>query len=393
MGNESLDELLRSGTLSRRDVLRRAAALGLSLPAISALLAACGGDDDDSSDSSGSDESSSDDTAADNGGGDDSGGSGEVIVYGFYGPWLDKVGPMFEEETGIKFTHLGTYSSNDEWWAKLNAGEEFDFFIPTTDWLQRAMAADLVAPLDMDTIPNYSNLMDDYKNMEYYEKDGETYAVPFTRVYYSLTYNTDRIAEAPDSWAITWDEQYKGQITLQDSAYARVAIAALLLGDDPNAPTMWEEIKAKLLEQKPLVKKYWTDYQNGMELYVNDQVTVGQLTAGRTRMAQDLGAPVEWTVPKEGVMIFIDTFAVPKNAPNKENGYKFINFLMRPDIMAIEMEEMGYDTVNAAAHAELSEEQQARFAPPEGAKLVLNTNIPAETRQRIDELWTEVKLS
>ena len=56
--------------------------------------------------------------------------------------------PKFEEETGITVNLIGTYSANDEWWARLNAGETWDFFIPTTDWVERAMKADLLQPLD-----------------------------------------------------------------------------------------------------------------------------------------------------------------------------------------------------------------------------------------------------
>lgn len=319
--------------------------------------------------------------------------AGEVIIYNWYQPWIQEVVPMFEEETGITVTQLGTYSSNDEWWARLNAGENFDVFIPTTDWVQRAMAAELLLPLDLAKIPNYENLFEEFRNVDVYAKEDQTFAVPFARVYYSLTYNTDTFPEAPTSWEVTWDEQYEGKMTLQDQAYARVASTALLLGDDPLNPTKWDEIRTRLMDQKPLVRKYWEDYQNGMELFVNGEVVVGQLTAGRTRMAQDLGAPIAWTVPTEGALTFVDTFAIPKTAENVANGHAFINFLHRPDIMAMEMRGMRYDTVNEAAYGELTEEERQSFAPPEGAKLVLSTDLKPDVRQRMDQLWNEVKLS
>src|SRR5690606_31831726 len=101
---------------------------------------------------------------------------GEVVTYNFYQPWIDAVAPMFEEETGITVNQMGAYSSNDEWWARLNAGESFDFFIPTTDWLQRAMAADLVQEIDRDLIPNIANLEEDFQNNEVYQNEGNTYA-------------------------------------------------------------------------------------------------------------------------------------------------------------------------------------------------------------------------
>ena len=74
-----------------------------------------------------------------------------------------------------------------------------------------------------------------------------------------------------------------------------------MLGDDPLAVTKWDEIRDKLFEQKELVSKYWVDYQNGMEMFVNEEVVVGQLTAGRTRMGKAAGGPIDWTVPDEAL--------------------------------------------------------------------------------------------
>lgn len=318
---------------------------------------------------------------------------GELVIYNWYQPWIAEVYPMFEEETGISVTQLGTYSSNDEWWARLNAGESFDFFIPSTDWVQRAMAADLMHPIDKEVIPNISNLYEEYQENEIYQQDGNTYAVPFSRVYYSLTYNTDEFPEAPTSWEVTWDESYEGRITMQDQAYARVGTTALMLGDDPLNPTMWDEIRERLSEQIELVRTFWTDYQTGMELFINEEVVVGQLTAGRTRMGAAEGAPISWTVPEEGVLTFIDTFGIPSTSENPENGHAFINFLHRADIMALQMEMMYYDTLNEAAREELPEELAEQFEVPEEAILILTTDLEPQVRARIDELWTEVKLS
>jgi spermidine/putrescine-binding protein len=319
--------------------------------------------------------------------------NGELVIYNWYQPWIAEVYPMFEEETGISVTQIGTYSSNDEWWARLNAGESFDFFIPTTDWVQRAMGADLLHEIDREQIPNIENLFEDFQDNEVFQRDGETYAVPFARVYYSLTYNTNEFAEAPTSWEVTWDEQYDGRITMQDNAFARVGTTALLLGDDPLNPTMWDDIRGRLSDQVDLVRTFWTDYQNGMELFVNEEVVVGQLTAGRTRMGAAEGGPIDWTVPDEGCLTFIDTFAIPSTSQNPENGHRFIDFLHRPDIMARQMEMMYYDTLNEAARAELDPELAEQFEVREDANLVLATDLDAQVRSQIDELWTEVKLS
>lgn len=318
---------------------------------------------------------------------------GELVIYNNYVPWVTEMAEKFAEETGIKVTQLATYSSQDEWWARLNAGEKFDFFIPQTDWFQRAMGADLLHELTPENIPNTSHLFEEFQENELFQKDGTSYGIPFTRVYYCMTYNTDTFSEAPTSWEVTWDEQYKGKITMMDSAQARVGTTALLLGDDPLNPTKWDEIRDKLMEQKDLVSKYWVDYQNGMEMFVNEEALVGQFTAGRTRMGKAQGGAIDWTVPEEGCLTFIDSFAIPKTSANPENGMKFINFLQEPENMAREMEMMYYDTLNEAARAELDPDFAKQFEIPEGANLALSVDIPAQVRAQMDELWTEVKLS
>jgi spermidine/putrescine transport system substrate-binding protein len=319
--------------------------------------------------------------------------AGELNAMYLYVPFMEAIIPKFEEETGIKVNTVSTYASNDEWWAKVNAGEKTDFLIGSTDWVQRGMAADLLAPIDLSKLTNLETLQPEFQENEVYQKDGASYAVPWTRVYYSLIYNTNEFTEAPTSWDVTWDEAYKGKISVMDQAYARVATTALYLGQDPLAPDDPDAIREALLEQKPLVPKYWSDFQNGMEIFLNEEAVVGQLTAGRTRMAMSQDGAVNWTVPEEGCVTFIDTFLISKDAENVEEAHQFIDFLIRPDNMAEEMGMMFYDTLSAEAAAELPEDVRAMFAVPEDANLVLTVDLPTDVRQMMDTLWEEVKLS
>ena len=319
--------------------------------------------------------------------------SGELNVMFLYVPFMEHILPKFEEETGITVNTVSTYQSNDEWWARINAGEQADFLIASTDWVQRAMAADLLAPIDLSSITNLETLQEEFQQHEVYIADGESHAVPWTRVYYSLVYNTNEFSEAPTSWGITWDEAYSGQISVMDQAFARVATTALYLGQDPLNPDDPDAIREALIEQKPLVPKYWQDFQNGMEIFMNEEAVVGQLTAGRTRMAISQDAPLSWTVPEEGCMTFIDTFVIPQVAENVDEAHQLIDFLIRPDNMVEQMTMMYYDTLSAEAHDQLPEDLQPWFELPEDANLVLTTDLPADVRQMMDQMWEEVKLS
>ncbi len=319
--------------------------------------------------------------------------NGEINAFTWYEPWLDEILPMFEEETGITVNRLGTYSRNDEWWARLQAGDDFDFFIPSADWAERALKADMLQPLDLSLIPNTENLAEDFQTIEALTQDGEQYAQAFAREIYSLAWNTEAITEAPTSWEITWDEQYEGRMTLYDQASARVGTTALYLGQDPFNPDDWDAIRDAMTEQHQLISKYWVDYQVGMEMFINEEVDLGQISDGRVRMANGLGATLEYTVPEEGALVALDTLAITAVAKNVENAHKLIDFMQRPDINALQMTIMGYDSANRAAHESLDPEVQATFAIPEGSDLRVLRDFDPQVRTQMEELWTEVQLS
>lgn len=319
--------------------------------------------------------------------------AGEVDTYTWYEPWLDEILPMFEEETGIKVNRIGAYSRNDEWWARLQAGEGFDFFLPSADWAERALKADMLHPLDLELIPNTKNLHPDFQTIDTLTKDGQQYAQAFAREIYSLAWNTTAITEAPTSWGITWDEQYSGRITLYDQANARVGTTALYLGQDPFNPSDWDAIRESMLEQHQLITKYWKDYQIGMEMFINKEVDLGQISDGRVRMTNGLGAELAFTVPEEGALVALDTLAIPAKAKNVENAHKLIDFIQRPEINALQMTLMGYDSANQAAHASLEPEVEETFAIPEGSVLHVLSDLDPQVRTRMEEMWTEVLLS
>lgn len=320
--------------------------------------------------------------------------AGELTIYTWYQNWIDELKDPFTEETGIKVNLVGTYSSNDEWWARLLSGESFDFFMPTSDWVQRAIKADLIQAVDHEKIPNLSTLEVDYQDADAYKnEEGMPFAVPFSRLWYALTYNTNVYSEAPTSWAAMWDEAQKGKITAWDNAMGRVSTTAIYLGDDPYNPSDWDAIQEALMEQKALVQKYWKDYQAGMEMFINEEAVIGELTDGRVRMGIKAGGPMQWTVPTEGALVEVDTFAIPKAAKNPDAAHVFIDFLYRPENMVKLMEGMGYDTVSAEARELLPEDMVPGFEAPEGSKGFVTKDLDPAVRSRMDELWTEVQLS
>lgn len=322
-----------------------------------------------------------------------SGAKGEITLYAWYQVVFRKLIPLFEEETGIRVNNVGGYSKDDEWWVKLHVGESFDIIVPGGNRVPTAIAAGLFNKIDVSKIPNYGNLLKRVQKLPDFMKDGEPYVVPMSQVIYAMFYNTNHFKTAPDSWYAAWDPAQKGRVLMNDRARQTISIASLMLGDDPNKPTMWEDTKKLLIDQKKLILKYWTDHKSTTEMLVREQAYIGMFTDGRIRRAINAGAPVRPHIPKEGAMYLIDSLAIPSTAKNPEEAHVFINWMLKPETAALLSETIFYDAMNAKSKPNIPPNILETFKLPNQDKLVILQDVPPATKKRLDELWLEVKLS
>jgi spermidine/putrescine transport system substrate-binding protein len=232
------------------------------------------------------------------------------------------------------------------------AGEKWDFFIPSMSWLQKAVRAGLMEPIDLSQIPNIKNLSDRGRQVMETElsHEGRVYGVPWTFVLNPIVWNTEKIPQKPETWATLWDEQYAGRITIKDEPLLAVMVASLYTGQDPYNIQDWGLIKSALMEQRKLVKKYWTSHDELGERLATEEVWLTQSNDGRARKLVRDGVPVSYTVPKEGAPATIDAMAIPKAATNKDAAHAFIDYCLRGNVMSEEIEIYDYMTLNPSAY-------------------------------------------
>jgi spermidine/putrescine transport system substrate-binding protein len=228
--------------------------------------------------------------------------------------------------------------------------------------------------------------------MQEFVKDGKDYAVPFARVIYPLIYNTDNIKETPKSWKECWNPKYKGKISMNDRAQNQIAIAAMILGDDPNNPQKWDEIEKVLKEQKKLVIKYWTDHQAALEMFSRGDVWIGMMSDGRVRMEMAKGSHVNYTIPSEGATYLLDTLAIPVTSKNPELGHEFMNFCLKVESGIEVMTTQWFLSANEAAVKQLPGNVRAFFEIPKDANLILLKTPSPELNAKMEKLWLEVKM-
>jgi len=234
----------------------------------------------------------------------------------------------FEQDTGCKVnaTYVG---SNDDFAPKLIAGGGvYDLITPSIDTTKLMIDMDFVEPLELDKIPAWKDIYPQFTALDGLNKDGVPYGVPYAWGAIVLMYKTDAFTTPPTSIADLWNPDLKGKIAIWDDK-SSLYLAARKDGD-MNIYTLSDDQLAKaqkaLLEQKPLVRKYWATAGELVDLYKSGEVVISNTWAGnQSGILKREGVDVTEFVPKEGAEGWLDAWMVVKGTPNKECAYKFIN--------------------------------------------------------------------
>lgn len=330
-------------------------------------------------------------------GGNGSGGNGEVIVYN-WGEYLDpETLEMFEEETGIQVVY-DEFETNEIMYPKVEAGAaEYDVICPSDYMIQKLLENDLLAELDFNNIPNAkANIGSQYWEQSKEFDPENKYSVPYCWGTVGILYNKTMVDGPIDSWSVLWDETYADNILMQDSVRDAFMVALKWNGYSMNSTDAAELEAAKnaLIEQKPLVQAYVVDQVR--DKMIGNEAAIGVIYSGEAIYTQRENPDLEYVIPKEGTNVWIDSWVITKNAPNKENAEKFIDFMCRPDIALMNFEYITYSTPNDAAR-ELIEEDDIRnssIAFPDLSQysgLETFRYLGEDADQLYNDLWKEVK--
>ena len=322
--------------------------------------------------------------------------SKKVVVYN-WGEYLDpEVLTMFEEETGIDVVYE-EFETNEILYPKISSGAiAYDVICPSDYMIQRMIKNDLLAEINFDNIPNIKNIGKEYMDQSRQFDPENKYSVPYCWGTVGILYNKTMVDEPVTSWSILWDEKYKDNILMQDSVRDAFGVTLKYLGYSLNSTDLDELTKARdlLIKQKPLVQAYVIDQVR--DKMIGNEAAIGVIYSGEAIYTQKENPDLEYVVPEEGSNIWIDSWVIPKNAENKENGEKFINFLCRPDIALKNFEYITYSTPNTEARKMIEDEsiRNSEIAFPDLSKydnLETFQYLGTEADQTYGELWNQVK--
>ena len=281
--------------------------------------------------------------------------------------WEDYIDPevcnLFEQETGIKVNYM-CFTTVEDMIVQVEANPgAFDVCFPSDYIIERMINKDMLAEINFDNIPYSDQILDHLLNPDY---DPENkYSIPYMWGTVGILYNTAMLPDLdPDttSWSILWDPQYQNSIFMMDSIRDSMGVTLKYLGHSANSteiPALFEA-RDKLIEQKQMgvVKAYQVDETK--DKMVAGEAAMAVMWSGDAMYAIDLNEELDYFVPIEGSNVWCDSAVIPKTAKNKANAEKFINFLCRPDVAAMNWNYIWYSTPNKGA-IELIEDPEGDY--------------------------------
>ena len=280
----------------------------------------------------------------------------KLYVYAWSETIPKNVIKKFENETGIK-VFLSTYDSNETMFSKiklLGNQPSYDIVFPSTYFVQKMVQNGLLTPLEGDKISNIKYIKSEVLNL--ISKEDKKYIIPYVMYFTGILYNNKHIKEEVNSWEDLWNAQYKNKVLIIDDIREVFSIALILLGYNPNSINKDEIMHAyqKLRKLLPNVKLFSSE--SIKDYFLSEEVIIGMSWNADAFPIMLENKDLKFVYPKEGAILSIDNFAILKSSKNKDNAYKFINFLLKPEIAAECIKELYLSIPNNIAYIILIEQ-------------------------------------
>lgn len=298
----------------------------------------------------------------------------------------------FEQRTGVRVV-TDYYGSNEELLAKLMGGQGgYDVIMPS-DYMVDIMARQgLLAEIPADAVANRRHL--DSRFMDLPFDKGNRFSFPYLWGLTGIAYDSEAVKPAPDSWAALWDPKYKGRIVMLNDQREVIAMTLHSLGKDPNSrdPKDLEAAKARLMEQRPLVRAYQSENQKA--LMINGEAALAHAWSVDVNLAAREKPSIKFAVPKEGAFLWMDNLCVTKAAPNRDAALKLVDYLLDPEVAVKLHQKLGGGTPIKPVAERLPAEARGNptiVPTDEVLKKARWLKDVGEAAPAYDRLWTELK--
>jgi spermidine/putrescine-binding protein len=307
----------------------------------------------------------------------------------------------FEESHHCKI-QAAYMGSSDELVAKLRGGSaaNYDVISPSSDVATAITTAGLAAPLDLTKLPSYPQLSQKLRDMPLVRANGNVYGVPFVWGPNPLLYDTTAFPKAPTSWADLWAPNLKSKISLWDDL-SSICMAAQVLGfdhPDPNhiynlTDAELDQVKKKLIELKPNIRKFWSTGGELTNLFENHEVVAAMGWPLMTNQLRQSNFPIGETIPNENTTGWIDHLMITSASQNKELATEFLEYMIQAQTQKQVVDVTGYDPANSQTAPLLTDAQRKSLHLDNVDEYMTHIyfwqNYPR--RDKYNEVWNEIK--
>jgi putrescine transport system substrate-binding protein len=320
---------------------------------------------------------------------------------------------VFEKKSGIDVIY-DVFDSNEVLEAKLLSGKTgYDVVFPSNNFIGRQIEAGVFLEMDRSKMPNFKHLDKGILKVLDSVDPGNKYSVPYMWGTTGIGYNVKKVEAAFGGKAPvnSWDLIFKpenaaklkdiGLVFLDDPSEI-LSLALHYLGLDPNSlnkTDYTDKVLPLLLSIRPYIKYFHSSQ------YINDLANgdigvvigwSGDILQARDRAAEaGAGVEIAYSIPKEGAATWFDMIAIPSDADNVDNAYKFIDFLMDPKVIAGITNYVAYPNGNADSLPYVDEairNDPAIYPSAETMKGLFTMKVmPPKVQRVMNRTWTKMK--
>ncbi len=285
------------------------------------------------------------------------GAADQLFIYTWAGYTDKALLDRFAEKTGIRVI-ADVFDSNESMVARVQAGggRAYSIIYPSDYMVIQMKELGLLSQLDHSTLGGIDRLKKQFQNPVY--DPGNRYSVPLAWGTTGLIYNSEQLKEAPEDWDYLWKhkKELTRRMTLANDVREVMGAALRMQGYSLNSTNPEEVKKAyeKLVELKPAIASFTTDAWRP-QILTGDLKVAMCYSSDANEVIPD-NDKLKYVVPKSGSSLWTDTLVIPKGAPNPEAAYKWINFMLQPDVAASLVERLSFSTPSEDAFSLLSPE-------------------------------------
>lgn len=324
----------------------------------------------------------------------------ELYIYS----WADYLDPStipeFQKRYGVRVIY-DTFASNEALLAKLQAGGcEYDLIVPTNYMVQHLIKLNLLAEIDHSSLVGLRNLADRFLHSVY--DPGLQHSLPYTWGTAGIAFNQDLVSQklgknfTIDSFDIFWDKRLANRMTLLDDGRETIGMSLKRRGNSYNCldTNKIENAVQDLKIQKPLTMCYTSD-QVILQLTSKDSLASLAYSGDAYQAARE-NPEIKYVIPKTGTSIWTDSLCMLRDAPHVDNAYKWLNYMLEPDVSAAIANYTRYASPNRLAWPKIDPvlSVDKNLYPPESVlDLCEEIGDVGPMISFYDRMWTELKCS